>query len=790
MIRADADLRRAPGSSLGEAQGSIFNNGGLVMSNIRRGRLQALAAVAPLALLGATGGAHAQAAAALAVQPGTAIQDVIVTGEKREVSIQRAALAITAISDQSLKQAGIKQLSDLNAYVPGLTVAKNGGYTRVMTIRGVGFETSDNISSQPGTSFHIDGIYLAGAYSLAMDLLDLERVEILRGPQGTVFGQSATGGVINAITVRPKLGVLTGEGELSLGDYNLVKATGAVNIPVSDNVAIRAVVQRYQHTGFAVQSDLPDYRLDDADHLSERLSVLWKPTEALTFTVGGQHFRAHEHGAAQKNIDDPNPDPRRLSQDFPNKYDMEFYLGFGIAELQMPWAKLKSTTSYQWMKNPNQVDNDRLDLKSLGFYDNLKNWENDVQAVSQEFNLSSNPGSAVDWIVGAYFLWEQKTWHIVEFVGTDANPTFNLPPNLPANWPYNLDYTLDTTLNHYSYAGFGQATVHLGDRLRVTAGGRYAREVMNNFTDTDHGLYGPALHQYPRFTALTGKAEADFDITPSNMAYASVARGYKPGGVNYNSFPYFVPLIYEPESVISYEVGMKNRLFDRRGVLNLAAFYYTYQNFQYQEEDPIPYQGGVSNIPKAHIWGAEAELSLSLTDNLRLGANGTFLGGEFVGDYLALDPSRAHEATLAAAALGYGPFDAYTIGLRAQQVRNTNGNTPPKMPGFEGGVNLTYTRPLADGAVLTARADYIYRGKYNYRIFNDSVRDVVPSYDIVNLYVEYSPPGDHWAFSLAASNLFDTAGVNSRYSNPFGRFTTSQEFIAPRQVIGTIRYRY
>jgi len=744
-----------------------------------------LAAPAIILTWGVSPSAKAQTLTAEAAPP---VDEIIVTGEKRQTSLQHAPLAITALTSEALAQANIRQLSDLNTQVPGLTIAKNGGYTRVMSIRGIGFETSDNISSQPGTSFHIDGVYISGAYSLGMDLIDVDRLEVLRGPQGTVFGQSATGGVINAITHKPSLDRVQGSVEAATGNYDLYHLTGVLNVPLTSNLAVRVVGDRFYHKGFARQTDLPDYRLDDADRYTVKAQLLWEPTDNFRLLLTGQHFEANEHGAAQKNIYDPNPNPRELTQDFPNRYKLNFTLADLTAEWSLPWAEIKSITAYQRMRNPNQVDNDRLDLASAGFYDNLKDWSNFIDAYSQEFNISSKAGSPIQWIVGAYYLHEKKTWHIVEYVGTDANPVFNLPPNLPNNWPYNLDYTLDTTLRHRSYAIFGQATVPITSRLRITAGGRYTAERMSNYTDTDHGLYGPPIYQHPKFNPVTGKINIEFDLTPRNLIYASVSRGYKPGGVNYNSTPYFVGLTYKPEQVIAYELGSKNRFLDNRATLNLAGFYYDYKNLQYQQEDPIPYQGGVSNIPKAYIYGVEAEGAFAITQKLKLSANGTFLNGRMTEDYDALDPSAAHQATLQAAALGYGPFDEYTILLRAAQVRNTKGNKPPKLPGFQGGASLSYTTDIGSDQLLL-RADYSFRGHYNYRIFNDGVLDKVPSYSVVNLYGAYTFR-DRWQVSLNISNLFDKAGVNSRYSNPFGRFTTSQEYIPPRQVIGSVKYSF
>ena len=195
-------------------------------------------------------------------------------------------------------------------------------------------------------------------------------------------------------------------------------------------------------------------------------------------------------------------------------------------------------------------------------------------------------------------------------------------------------------------------------------------------------------------------------------------------------------------------------------------------------------------MPKTRIWGAEAEGSLQVTPSLTFDGNVTYLDGELIGDYITLDPSRAHQATLDAAALGFGPFDAYTINLRATQVRNTNGNKPPKLPKWQGTIGATHTLQLGSFGSLRTHAEVIYRGKFQYRIFNDGARDIVPHYTQVNANITLKPANSRFTLALTATNLLDEDGIASRYSNPFGSFTTSDMYIPPRQVIGSIKYEF
>lgn len=718
--------------------------------------------------------------------------DIVVTAEKRETTLQRAPLAITALTADTLKQSNITQLIDMNGFVPGLTVANSGSFVRVVSIRGIGYEATDNLSAQPGTSFHIDGVYVVSPYALQQDFLDLQRVEVLRGPQGTVFGQSATGGIVNAVTVRPSTLRTEGSAQVELGNYDFVRATGTLNLPLSDTLAVRATVQRYKRDGYAQQTSLGrPYDLDDADRFSTKASILWTPTDAFSAELTAQYFDADEHGAAQKNLDDRDPDPRRISQDYANEYRLKFFLTYADLRYDFGPVTLKSLTSYQRTRNHNRIDVDRADYATLGYYDVQPYWNNAVDAVSQELNLTSNGTGPLSYILGGYFLYQKLGQDILEYIGTDRNPTFNLTlPLTFANYPYNLSYALNSDQKRYSYAGFVQAKYAFAEGLSATLGLRYNHDKFDSRNSTLFNVFAPAVVSGTSENALTGKAELDYEITPRNMVYASVSRGYKPGGVSNNSTPVLVPLSYKPEHVWAYELGSKNRFLDNRVTLNAAAFFYDYQDLQYQEEDPVPFQGGVSNVPKTRIWGAEAEGSIRATSTLTFDGNVTYLNGELVGDYITLDPSRARQATLAAAALGFGPFDAYTINLRAQQVRNTNGNKPPKLPKWQGAIGATHVVEIGNLGELRSRAELVYRGKFQYRIFNDGARDVVPHYTQVNANFNFKPANTNFTIGLTLTNLFNKDGVASRYSNPFGSFTTSDMFIPPRQVIGSIRYDF
>jgi iron complex outermembrane receptor protein len=759
----------------------------------RRMRILLWAGASVGALASAAHAAETSAIATAALSDATAmasVQEVVVVAEKRQTTVQKAPLAITAIPADILAKDNIQYLQDLNGRVPSLTVANSGPFNHVVAIRGIGYDTSDNGSSEPGVSYHVDGVYIAAPFALGAEFVDTQRIEVLRGPQSTVFGQSSTGGAINMIGYKPVIGQFSGDASLSYGTYNLVKTTDSVNIPINDQFALRAAVNYTRHDGFAKELYVPgkpNYPLDDQNDLGGKVSLLWKPTDDFSAILSAQDYYADHNGPAMKSIYDPNPNPREISQDYPNHYYLQFFLGTVDLSWNLPFATFRSLTSYQNAVNTSPVDNDRLAYQVKPYYDDAV-WFNKDETITQEFDLSSKSGGRVDWQVGLFYLHEKMAAKFYEFEGTDANPTITYPTS-QADLPYNYNYSVFTNQLRDTYAGFGQATVHITPWLRFTGGMRYTYETLSGVTNTDFLLYAPLTFLTTADHALTGKAELDVDVTPHNMIYASWSRGFKPGGVNLNNTPVLAPQIFKAETVTAYELGSKNRFFDNRLTLNGDVFFEDYQNYQYEEEDPIPYQGGVSNVPEAHIWGVEFEGNYAITDTLRLDANVTKLNGQFTQNYIALDPSLAAAARAQALTLGYGPYDPYTIAQVTAAAAQTKGNPVPKMPDWSGSVSLNHTLNLNAGE-LDSRVEVVYRGSYVYRIFDTSGLDTVKSYSIVNLNFDFKPAGSRFSVSLTATNLFDSAGVESRYSNPFGSFTTDNQYIPPRQVFGTIRYHF
>lgn len=719
------------------------------------------------------------------------LAEIIVTAEKREVDLQSAPLSVTAVSGAAMAASHISSPQDLDFYVPGLTVAPNQGDERVIAIRGIGDETSENASSQPSVSYHIDGVYIGSPIALNTDFLDVARVEVLRGPQGTVFGQNSTGGSINVITNDPDTTAFHAGGDVSFGNYDLAEAHGALNIPLSDQFALRIAVSKLDHAGFAKATPI-NYDLDDESSFNTRLKLLYQATDNLSIILAAQNQVINQHGAAEKNILDPNPDPRELTQDYPSTYYLSSQVYSATIKWSLPWATLKSISSWQHLRHFQQEDNDRLTFALRDPHDLIPYWQDLVRTVTQEFTLTSRSTGALDWILGAFLFDTKQDQQVLEYYATQPYETLDVPATAPTSlsqYPTDLGYELETIPKRLSWSPYAQSTYHLTDALRLTGGLRYSHDQTTQLVSAYYNLFGPASTIRSSGNKLTGKAAVEYDLTSDNLLYASYTRGYKPGGANNNSGgPELVPHTYAAETIDAYEIGSKNEGFERRMRLNVAAFLYNYKNYQFISDDPVPYQGGVVNAPAARIFGTELESQFLLPARFKLDANLSTLTGHFTKSFDALDSVASNAATAAIEAQGFGFFSPQDIAARASAVSDINGNPIPKLPHFATTVALERDFTVGSGDFNT-RVEYSYKSDFVYRVFDNSALDRVPSCSLWNLGVAYKPDDSRFTFGAMARNVFDMACVTSRFTNPFGlSATTSQQYVAPRQIMFRAAY--
>ena len=291
-------------------------------------------------------------------------EEVIVTAEKRDESLQTVSQAVTAITDSEIEAKNINSFVDLSSIVPGVTVAKNEGYKTVISIRGVGNETNQNAIAAPSVAYHMDGIFIASPFSLQTDFLDVQRIEVLRGPQGTLFGQNSTGGAINVISNKPTTEERFSKADITYGDYGMKQIRSSSNIPISDSVSTKVSFSAMTREGFT-ENLLTGQDLDDAHNLSFRTDWMIELSDASSLRIFGQYSNVDRNGAALRGIDDQSPGMRKLSQNTISKQELTSSVVAMIFESDLGFANLKILASSQDDDISVTRDNDRHNFGDL-----------------------------------------------------------------------------------------------------------------------------------------------------------------------------------------------------------------------------------------------------------------------------------------------------------------------------------------------------------------------------------------------------------------------------------------
>ena len=740
------------------------------------------------------------------------IEDVIVTAEKRSESIQDISQSVSALTDSDLDSKNITSFVDLSGIVPGVTVAKNEGYKTVISIRGVGNETNQKAIAAPSVAFHMDGIFIASPFSLQTDFVDIDRIEVLRGPQGTLFGQNSTGGAINVISKKPTTDEYGGKADFTLGTYGLTKFRTSNNIPINEKLATRFSATITERDGFT-KNLVTGQDLDDASNLSLRSDWLLEIDDLSSLRVFGQYFKVDRNGSAMKGVDDISSDPRELYQDSLTKHDLTSLVIGAIYERDLGFANLKAMASTQEDDISVDRDNDRHNfgdavkvipgLGSNATYQRAEyNSESSiVETKTFEINLVSNEPlfGGLDWTVGAFYMEHDIENHIRGYRdnNNDGNILYECSnPNAISGSCYDHDYGIpgrfavfdaewdfvtDAFPSRESYSLYAQTTYSFTEDFRLVSGLRYSEDTFStnvaNFYNVD------VFEADGSVDKVTGKVVGEFDISDGTMAYLSFSQGFKPGGSNLTYgyteaedivagrpvAPAMVFQTYESENIEAIEVGLKTDLADGRARANVALFSYDYENLQFQATDPDPYRGGVANIPESAMTGLEVELTALLTDSLSFDMNLAFLDSEVSSDYEVLDNVDAYQYFFGQEDLRYG--------LR----ENVKGNALAKSPEFTADISMTYESVLSSGTEFTGIAQYVRRGEFQQRVSNNLLVDNIKAYNILNLTASYNFVGDTWGLDLMLLNATGVEGVNSSMTDVFGVAATGLEYIAPRQ---------
>ena len=747
------------------------------------------------------------------------IDEIIVTAEKRTESLQDVSKAVTALGADELETKNIVDFVGLSAIAPGVTVAKNEGYKTVISIRGVGDETNQNAIAAPSVALHMDGIFIASKFSLRTDFIDLERIEVLRGPQGTLFGQNSTGGTVNVVSKLPSFDAFEGKADITLGNYNLSKVRGSFNTPLSENVATRNSFVITDRDGFT-DNVINGQDLDDANHISFRSDWLFDLTSNSSLRLFFQYFDADNNGAAMKGLDDKTPDPRKLAQDSLSDYQLTSEVFGAIYEVDLGAASLKILASSQEDDIYVVRDNDRHnfgDVHAEGPLAGLPYIAAEfrpetslVETKTFEINLISNEPlfGSIDWILGAFYFDHEIENHIyevkdvnnvklVDLMDGKFTPYTHAP--ICATSPFEgicfaafgaeLGFVSDAFPTRESQSIYGQATININEKTRFVTGFRYTEDSFSSDVTNFFGLQSYLIEDDLEKT--TGRIAIEYDVDDDTMTYLSFTKGFKPGGSNLtfgwpvdneqnfgaNPAPQLVFPLFESETIDAYEVGLKTDLLDSRLRANISAFFYKYENLQFQSTDPDVYRGGVANIPESEMSGLEVEFLGILSNEFSFDLRLSFLDTEITSDYEALDNIRA---------------ELYFFGeepIRYSLRENIKGNKLAKSPEFNANFGLMYEKILSSGKLLTATAEVVHRGDFQQRVFNNPFVDNVEDYTIYNLSLSYEL-SEQIGLNIIALNISDEDGMNSSMTDVFGVAGTGIELIPPRQIMGRISYNF
>jgi iron complex outermembrane receptor protein len=491
----------------------------------------------------------------------------------------------------------------------------------------------------------------------------------------------------------------------------------------------------------------------------------------------------------------------------------------------LDWATAKFIGSYQEGSLDSIENLDKLSYATavpiLGVHDIDVANNRDGHSYTAEFDLTSKPGGALDWIVGAFYLQQTYNEAVLEYQYNDSlaeqlayeagqfntYAPFGLPTILGANNPYvgetanfsgPVAFETRDTQKLYSGSVYGQGTYHITENLRFVLGGRATVDnqigvIQDYFDIPDRNSFPPGSTvntQKANFKKGTGRAELEYDWAPTNTVYAMVSNGIKPGGANLNPQAVYIPTEFAPERVDAFEIGSKNEFFEQTLRVNVSAFYNMIHDFQVDSEDPIPFQGGLTNIKAAHVEGVEAEATQLLPYNLRLDGNLTVQGSHVDTHQQLLNPSEAEQIDIA----NGGPFNNNDVADRFaaffSQASNIYGHALPKVPPFTANIALQHSFYFDSGAKLVSGIHLIYRNPYYFRVFNDPATDLVPAQREIDMNFSYVTADGHWHADFLITNLTDSASVNSRYSDNFGTFITANYYVPPRQFLGRIGYKF
>lgn len=747
-------------------------------------------------LLGATALTPAQAQdrppAPPAADPAASADDIVVSARYKNDTLQTVPIAITALSSAQIEavggQASLKVLAN---FTPSVNIQGFSGRNQTITIRGLGTNSGGtNDGLDQGVGLYIDGVYRPRTGTVINDVLDIDSVQVLRGPQGTLFGKNTVAG---AIDVRTKAPSFTPEvvAELTYGNYNYMRAQAAVSGGLSDTVAVRL-------SGLVAGRDGTIYNTrqkqdwDNYDNVAVKADLLWKPSADLSIRLIGDYARqtgnmgfylsgqvlpttlangASVKGFTARSADigytPPVIDPYRRQTDINGSQAIQMPSGGLTARIDATLGghTLTSITAARFWKWIPNWDGDQFGADILG----QGTVATDQKQFSQELRLTSPSGGTIEYTAGLYYFWQQAKLKQELSFNKDAAKWY-FGPNAPDALLQGLDTFTYADPSTNSYAAYGQATWHVTSRTSLTGGLRYTYEKKaGSYDAVQVGTVAPISSLPIAYQASAAATRAAFspsggaysasrskgtvswllsvsqDLGSDAHLYASYSRGYKSAGINLVRRNAGINIFVEPEQVDAYEIGLKTQFFDRRVQFNTALFWMTDENYQanlYDVSNRIAYLG---NAGKVRSRGVEVDLRATVARGLSLSASGTFTDASYVRYTNAICPFLQSYKT--------------SCDISGQRLSGTSK--------WVGAVQARYETALGSRLVGYAAADASYRSRF-FSAVNDDPFTEIKGYALVGAQLGLRAANGPWDVSVWARNLLDknyltTATVNGTW---------------------------
>jgi iron complex outermembrane receptor protein len=726
---------------------------------------------------------------ATAAEQSDSIEEIVVTARKTQETLQSVPLSISAITGADIEKRPIDNLAGLGQSTPNFTFseqAQAGRTAAVIYIRGVG--QSDALATfDPAVGVYLDGVYMGRMQGLDMDMMDLARVEILRGPQGTLFGKNTDGGAVNIVTQQPDPSADANHGRLQLTGGNLRRfdVVGGANIPlVTDKLAMDVSFAHRGQEGYGERSN--GQQMANINRDSGRLSILYKPVDRLQLLFNVDGFTSKEYQSSYKliKVGSYYAQPQAalggasfndfLSQPYdgrwvtnsaftydgtgPNSARSDLWGTSFTATWDATVATIKAITSYRHNLTFNDLDVDGAPVNIIEEYQTVKQhqFSQELQATGSSF------ADRLKWVTGLYFFDE------------DASDISNY--RILTDFGNNFSFSQVLYIHNKSYAVYGQSDYATTDKLKVTAGIRFNRDdksVLRVKLAYPSGIpFGASTDNAPttksaNWDSSSPRLGLNYQWTPGLMTYVSAAEGFKSGGFNGRAGTVAAFNEYGPEKVRTYEGGLRSDWLNNRLRFNATLFYSVYTDLQLQVNgagqgpngQPVPAQI-VGNIPLAHIKGAELEFIAVPLSGFTVNANVGLVDAR----YIELLPG-------APVTLGTPFIDT---------------------PKVSGDVGAEYITDRVEKLKITGRLDYGFKSAISYDVSNVANLITQQSYGLLSGKVTFDLKNSGWSFAVFGTNLTDRRYIVGGWD----QCTASSlafcivEYGAPREWGVSGQYRY